>query len=134
MIRLYVELSDVQLGWGRMYWDVEGSAEVDYRVDNVALLVRIGPRYLRSEEMNTLLGDRSKACDNLNGRQPHSLEEQEAEMEKADRIGKMPIKKLPDPAPDSACARCRRYPSRAHSPGNCQIELTSSASMNVLSL
>ena len=47
-----------------MQWDGEGTAEVGCRGDTGEVAVRIDPRYFRPAEVETLLGDPSKAKEN----------------------------------------------------------------------
>ena len=48
-----------------MQWVGEGTAEVGLRGDTGAVVVRIDPRYFRPAEVETLLGDPSKAKNQL---------------------------------------------------------------------
>ena len=83
-VRRFIELSAQQLGWGPMHWDGEGTAEVGRRGDTGEVVVRIDPRYFRPAEVETLLGDPSKAKDKLGWRPTTTLEELVAEMVAAD--------------------------------------------------
>ena len=64
-VRRFIELTAQQLGWGLMQWDGEGIAEVGRRGDTGEVVVRIDPRYFRPAEVETLLGDPSKAKEML---------------------------------------------------------------------
>ena len=79
-VRRFIELTALQLGWGPMQWDGEGTAEVGRRGDNGAVVVRIDPRYFRPAEVETLLGDPSKAKEKLGWSPTTTLEELVAEM------------------------------------------------------
>ena len=79
-VRRFIELSAQQLGWGPMQWEGEGTGEVGCRGDTGAVVVRIDPRYFRPAEVETLLGDPSKAKDKLGWIPTTSLEELVAEM------------------------------------------------------
>ena len=83
-VRRFIELTAQQLGWGPMQWDGEGTAEVGRRGDTGAVVVRIDPRYFRPAEVETLLGDPSKAKDKLGWTPTTTLEELVAEMVEAD--------------------------------------------------
>ena len=83
-VRGFIELTAQQLGWGPMLWDGEGTAEVGRRGDTGAVVVRIDPRYFRPAEVETLLGDPSKAREKLGWTPTTSLEELVAEMVAAD--------------------------------------------------
>ena len=62
-VRRFIELTAQELGWGSMEWDGEGTAEIGRRGDTGEVVVRIDPRYYRPAEVETLLGDPSKAKD-----------------------------------------------------------------------
>ena len=79
-VRRFIELSAQQLGWGSMQWDGEGIGEVGRRGDTGAVVVKIDPRYFRPAEVETLLGDPSKAKDKLGWTPKTTLEELVAEM------------------------------------------------------
>ena len=71
-VRRFIELTAQQLGWGQMNWDGEGTDEVGRRGDNGDVVVRIDPRYFRPAEVETLLGDPSKAKESWAGLPPHA--------------------------------------------------------------
>ena len=83
-VRRFIELTAQELGWGLMQWDGEGTAEVGRRGDTGEVVVRIDPRYFRPAEVETLLGDPSKAKDKLGWTPTTTLEELVAEMVAAD--------------------------------------------------
>jgi len=83
-VRRFIELTAQQLGWGPMQWDGEGTAEVGRPGDTGAVVVRIDPRYFRPAEVDTLLGDPSKAREKLGWTPTTTLEELAAEMVTAD--------------------------------------------------
>ena len=79
-VRRFIELTAYQLGWGQMHWEGESTAEVGRRGDTGAVVVKIDPRYFRPAEVETLLGDPSKAKDKLAWTPKTTLEELVAEM------------------------------------------------------
>ena len=79
-VRFFIELTAQQLGWGLMQWEGEGTAEVGRRGDTGEVVVRIDPRYFRPAEVETLLGDPSKAKEKLGWTPKTTLEELVAEM------------------------------------------------------
>ena len=79
-VRRFIELTAEQLGWGQMHWEGESTAEVGRRGDTGAVVVRIDPRYFRPAEVETLLGDPSKAKEKLGWTPKTTLEELVAEM------------------------------------------------------
>jgi GDPmannose 4,6-dehydratase len=89
-VRRFIELSAEQLGWGgghgpAIHWDGSGIEEVGRRADSGAVVVRIDPRYFRPAEVETLLGDPTKAKDKLGWTPTTTLEELVAEMVAADK-------------------------------------------------
>ena len=62
-VRRSTELMAHELGCGPMQWEREGTAEVGCRGDTGAVVVCIDRRYFRPAEVETLLGDPSKAKD-----------------------------------------------------------------------
>ena len=83
-VRRFIELSAQQLGWGQMQWEGDGIAEEGRRSDTGAVVVRIDPRYFRPAEVDTLLGDPTKARKKLGWIPTTTLEELVAEMVAAD--------------------------------------------------
>ncbi|MDA9699760.1 GDP-mannose 4,6-dehydratase [Synechococcus sp. AH-736-M02] len=83
-VRRFIELTAQELEWGPMQWDGEGTAEVGRRGDTGEVVVRIDPRYFRPAEVETLLGDPSKAKDKLGWIPTTTLDELVAEMVAAD--------------------------------------------------
>lgn len=84
-VRRFIELSAAELGWGTINWDGEGLEEVGRRADTGAVVVRIDPRYFRPAEVETLLGDPSRAHQRLGWQPTTTLEELVAEMIETDR-------------------------------------------------
>ena len=84
-VRRFIELSAEQLGWGSIIWEGNGTAEVGRRGDNGDVVVRIDPRYFRPAEVETLLGDPTKAREKLGWTPTTNLEELVSEMVNADR-------------------------------------------------
>jgi GDPmannose 4,6-dehydratase len=79
-VRRFIELAAQQLGWGAMVWESNGINEIGRRGDTGAVVVRIDPRYFRPAEVETLLGDPSKAKAKLGWTPTTTLEELVAEM------------------------------------------------------
>ena len=84
-VRSFIELTAQQLGWGNMQWDGDGTDEVGRRGDTGDVVVRIDPRYFRPAEVETLLGDPSKAKEKLGWTPTTTLEELVAEMVEIDQ-------------------------------------------------
>ena len=85
-VRRFVELSANALGWNKknpqsgIIWEGEGLDEVGRRADTGEIVVRIDPRYFRPCEVDTLLGNPSKASKELGWNASTSLEELVYEM------------------------------------------------------
>jgi len=84
-VRRFIELTAQQLGWGPMKWQGSGLEETGIRSDTGAEVVRIDTRYFRPAEVQTLLGDPTKARDKLGWTPTTTLEELVAEMVAADK-------------------------------------------------
>ncbi|MCX5969453.1 MAG: GDP-mannose 4,6-dehydratase [Cyanobacteria bacterium] len=79
-VRRFIELSAGELGWGGIDWNGEGVAETGVRRDTGATVVSIDPRYFRPAEVETLLGDPTKAHQKLGWQPTTSLEQLVVEM------------------------------------------------------
>ena len=84
-VRRFIELSAKALGWGALQWDGEGLEEVGRRSDCGTIVVRIDPRYFRPAEVETLLGDPTRAREKLGWSPRTNLEEMVKEMIDHDR-------------------------------------------------
>jgi len=73
-VRRFIELTAQVLGWGELIWEGEGLEEVGRRSTG-EVVVRIDPRYFRPAEVETLLGDPSKAREVLGWTPTTTLEE-----------------------------------------------------------
>jgi GDPmannose 4,6-dehydratase len=81
-VRRFIELTAEQLGWGGITWEGEG---VDEIAGSSEVVVRIDPRYFRPAEVETLLGDPTKAREKLGWVPTTTLEQLVAEMVAADK-------------------------------------------------
>jgi GDPmannose 4,6-dehydratase len=84
-VRRFIELAAAELGWEAILWEGEGLHELGRRADTGEVVVRIDPRYFRPAEVDTLLGDPSRAHEKLGWRPTTTLEELVAEMVAHDR-------------------------------------------------
>jgi GDPmannose 4,6-dehydratase len=84
-VRRFIELSAACLGWGSIHWQGSGLEEIGIRSDTRAVVVRIDPRYFRPAEVETLLGDPTKAREKLSWTPTTTLEELVSEMVAADQ-------------------------------------------------
>jgi GDPmannose 4,6-dehydratase len=84
-VRRFIELTAAELGWGGIHWQGEGVDEIGLRADTGAMVIRIDRRYFRPAEVETLLGDPTRARLKLGWTPTTTLEELVSEMVKSDR-------------------------------------------------
>jgi GDPmannose 4,6-dehydratase len=84
-VRRFIELTAAEMGWGPIIWQGSGINETGLRSDTGELVVRIDPRYFRPAEVQTLLGDPTKAREKLGWTPTTTLEELVAEMVATDK-------------------------------------------------
>ena len=83
-VREFIELSAKELGWGGIYWEGKGLNEIGKRIDNNEVVIKIDENYFRPCEVNSLLGDSSKAFEELGWVPKIGLEELVSDMIKHD--------------------------------------------------
>ena len=79
-VRKFIELSAEELGWGGIYWEGKGLNEIGRRKDNNKVVIKVDSRYFRPTEVNSLLGDSSKAKKKLGWEPKIKLESLISEM------------------------------------------------------
>ena len=85
-VREFIELSAKELGWNKkeggkaIIWEKSGLDEIGRRSDTNAVVVRVDPRYFRPTEVEQLLGDASKARQELKWKPQITLNQLVAEM------------------------------------------------------
>jgi GDPmannose 4,6-dehydratase len=84
-VRRFIELSAKTLGWGGIQWEGSGINEIGIRTDTGNPIIRIDPRYFRPAEVETLLGDPTKAHSKLGWTPTTTLEELITEMIEMDK-------------------------------------------------
>jgi GDPmannose 4,6-dehydratase len=84
-VRRFIELTASELGWGGITWSGRGVLETGRRAGSNEVVVRIDPRYYRPAEVETLLGDPTRAREKLGWTPTTTLEELVAEMVAADK-------------------------------------------------
>ena len=89
-VRDFVELCGEELGWSNgessIIWEGSGLDEIGLRADTKEVVIRVDPRYFRPTEVETLLGDPSKAKEKLGWQPKINLEEMIREMIKFDTM------------------------------------------------
>jgi GDPmannose 4,6-dehydratase len=84
-VRRFIELAALKLGWSGIQWKGESLNEIGIRSDTGDVVIRIDPRYFRPSEVETLLGDPTKAYKKLNWTPTTNLEQLVSEMVAADQ-------------------------------------------------
>ena len=84
-VRHFIELSANALGWGGIKWEGKGINEIGRRKDSNKVVVRVDKRYFRPTEVDSLLGDATKARETLGWEPSTSLEELVFEMIESDK-------------------------------------------------
>ena len=90
-VRNFVELTAKSLGWydeknkSSIIWEGQGINETGRRSDNGKIVVKVDPRYFRPSEVNTLLGDPSKAKEKLGWTPTCTIEQLIEEMVELDK-------------------------------------------------
>ena len=89
-VRDFVELTAKKIGWNKtlsgssIIWEGEGINEIGRRADTNEIVIKIDPRYYRPAEVESLLGDPSKASKDLRWESKTSLNELVSEMVELD--------------------------------------------------
>lgn len=84
-VRCFIEMTAKELGWGGISWEGSEINEIGKRKDSGEVVIRIDPRYFRPAEVETLLGDPTKAKEKLGWEPKTTLIELIKEMVQSDR-------------------------------------------------
>ena len=79
-VRRFIEISAEKLGWGGINWEGENTQEIGRRIDNGNIVIKIDPKFYRPAEVNSLLGDATKAHSKLGWKPTCSLDSLITEM------------------------------------------------------
>ena len=85
-VREFIELSAKALNWGGIDWEGEGINEIGRRSDNGNVVIKIDPNFYRPAEVESLLGDASKAHKKLGWRPKYKINDLVQEMISNDHI------------------------------------------------
>ena len=85
-VRDFVELSAKELGWEGIIWEGKETEEIGKRKDNGDIVIRVDSKYYRPSEVNTLLGNPSKAHEKLGWEPTTTLHELIKEMIVEDKL------------------------------------------------
>ena len=83
-VRSFIEIAAKELGWEGIKWEGKGINEIGRRIDTGEVVIKIDKKYFRPCEVNTLVGDATKANQKLGWEPKVSLEELVADMIKND--------------------------------------------------
>jgi GDPmannose 4,6-dehydratase len=84
-VRRFIELCAIKLGWGGIIWEGEGLNEIGRRIDSNEIVVRVDKQYFRPTEVDSLLGDSTKAKVKLHWKPVITLEKLVSEMIENDK-------------------------------------------------
>tara|TARA_B100000945_G_C20348494_1_gene580997 strand:- start:152 stop:1234 length:1083 start_codon:yes stop_codon:yes gene_type:complete len=79
-VREFIEISAKKLNWGGISWEGSGLKEVGIRKDTKKVIVRVNKNFYRPAEVETLLGNPSKAAKELGWEPLISLDDLISEM------------------------------------------------------
>ena len=83
-VRKFIELAAKELKWGGIKWEGKGINEIGRRLDTNEIVIKIDQKYFRPCEVNSLVGDASKASKKLGWKPKITLEELVRDMIKND--------------------------------------------------
>ena len=83
-VRKFIEISAKELNWGGIDWEGEGVNEIGKRKDNGKIVIRISPKFYRPAEVETLLGDATKAHKQLGWKPTKNIKDLINEMIESD--------------------------------------------------
>tara|TARA_B100000161_G_C33274915_1_gene291573 strand:- start:207 stop:575 length:369 start_codon:yes stop_codon:yes gene_type:complete len=92
-VREFIEISAVYLGWGGIKWEGKGLNEIGIRCDTKEIVIKVDENYFRPSEVDSLLGDASKAKKELGWEPTINLENMIKEMINED-LKKCKLEKL----------------------------------------
>jgi len=79
-VRRFIEISAEKLGWGGINWEGKNTQEIGRRMDNGNIVIKIDPKFYRPAEVESLLGDATKAHSKLGWKPTTSLDSLISEM------------------------------------------------------
>tara|TARA_B100001248_G_C27351022_1_gene441355 strand:- start:25 stop:1119 length:1095 start_codon:yes stop_codon:yes gene_type:complete len=84
-VRIFVELTARELGWGGIKWEGKGIKEIGRRIDTNEVVIKIDEKYFRPCEVNSLVGDATKASKKLGWNPKCSIEDLVSDMVNHDK-------------------------------------------------
>jgi len=79
-VKEFIEICSELLGWGGINWEGTGLNQVGKRKDNGKTVIKVDSKYFRPSEVDSLLGDPSKAKEKLGWTPTYTLKELAQEM------------------------------------------------------
>ena len=79
-VREFIEISAKKLGWKGIRWEGSGVEEIGKRIDTDEIVIKINPKFFRPSEVDSLLGDPTKANNKLGWSPKSSLRDLVSEM------------------------------------------------------
>ena len=79
-VRQFIELCAIELGWGGIVWEGSGLKEIGKRQDTGQTVIKIDVKFFRPSEVDSLLGDPTKANKKLGWHPKTTLKELVEEM------------------------------------------------------
>ncbi len=79
-VKEFIEICSELLGWGGINWEGKGLNQVGKRKDNGKIVIKVDSKYFRPSEVDSLLGDPSKAKEKLGWTPTYTLKELAKEM------------------------------------------------------
>ena len=79
-VREFIEISAKKLNWGGIKWEGQGIDEIGKRVDNNQIVIKIDKSFFRPAEVESLIGNPSKAINKLGWKPKITLDQLIEEM------------------------------------------------------
>ncbi len=79
-VKDFIEICSKLLGWGGINWEGNGLNQVGKRKDNGKIVIQVDSKYFRPSEVDSLLGDPSKAKEKLGWAPTYTFKELAKEM------------------------------------------------------
>ena len=83
-VKEFIEICSRLLNWGGITWEGSGLNQVGKRKDNGKIVIKVDSKFYRPAEVDSLLGDPSKANEKLGWEPKYTLQELAKEMIESD--------------------------------------------------
>ncbi len=89
-VRYFIEQTAIELGWSKngiaIIWEGEGINEIGRRADTNEIVIKVDPKFFRPAEVNSLVGDATKAKNKLGWEYKINLESLIREMVESEKL------------------------------------------------